>query len=1137
MMIIGSNMKAALLIPVRWTRDWGGLLTNALGLFAAGYAVWIILPGGDSEYKMFFTDTAVPVASLSMTLLAWRASRHKRLDQQTRRAWRIITLALFTYLVASSLWFYYEILLGVEPALSWTDPIYLTFYPLLIWGLLSFPKERDSGGSRLRFFLDAGTTVFGTGMVLWEFLLKPIAESGHLSTLEMLVAAAYPVGDAVLLFGLIAVARGRSDARTRCALKLLTMAILSVAVGDLGYTYHAFKHAYRGGEWPDAFHLIGFFLMALSAHYQWRSAANGSAKVLRANRKRPIFSLLPYVSIAGGYAVLLWNESLEKENGQGINPLILGALVITMIVVVRQIVAVRENARLLAEKEAQKSEIRFRALVQHSSDVTTILDSDTTVRYQSPALARVFGYEQEQLLGKRLVDLVHPDDTSKAAAFMARLLNDRSVTEPAEWRVRHENGSWRHIESIGTNLLDEPAINGIVINSRDITERKLARQEIENLHHQNQLILDSAGEGVFGLDPMGDATFVNPAAARMLGREAREMIGQPIHDLIHHTRVDGTRYPCEDCPSYASLADGTSHRVANELFWKADGSAFPIEYFSNPVFENGIIIGAVVTFNDITERKRSEAERANLLACIQEQREQLSNVIANVPGIVWEAWVQRDQALKRNDYVSDYAEELLGYGVEEWLSTPNFWLQIVHPDDRERAAADAEAIFAGRKGGTSQFRWVTKDGRILWMEVHMLVICDEKGNPIGLRGVTMDVTERKEAESSRIKLEQQLRQAQKMESMGTLAGGIAHDFNNILSAIIGYAELAGDDLPAQSDVQSHLAQVLKASYRAKELVDQILTFSRQHEQERKPINFKIILDDALNLLRASLPSTIEIRREIDQRLPPILGDPGRIHQIIMNLGTNALHAMRERGGILEAKLTRFKADSDFAQTHDDLREGKYLRLIISDTGCGMDKHTLERVFEPFFTTKAPGEGTGLGLSMVYGIVKDHEGAISVYSEPGRGTTFNVYFPVHEDLTLATATQSDTIPKGGGQRVLFVDDEEALAVLGKRRLERLGYEVSMHTSSIEALEEFHARPDQFDLLITDYTMPDMNGADLAKHVLEARREMPVILVTGYSSTINSDIASSIGIREMLMKPITAQTIGEAVRRALAEQTET
>lgn len=415
--------------------------------------------------------------------------------------------------------------------------------------------------------------------------------------------------------------------------------------------------------------------------------------------------------------------------------------------------------------------------------------------------------------------------------------------------------------------------------------------------------------------------------------------------------------------------------------------------------------------------------------------------------------------------------------------------------------------------------------------LHNLSGIIEDGYLIRAWGVQREITERKQAETMQARLEAQLRQAQKMEAIGTLAGGIAHDFNNILGAIIGFSELAALDLAEEHPAQSHLAEVLTAGNRAKELVRQILTFSRQEEHERKPIDLQSVLGEALKLLRATLPSTIEIRRNFDSQALPILGDPTQIHQVMMNLGTNAWHAMNEHGGILEVSLSVFDVDYDFAQTHRDLRVGKYLRLMISDTGCGMDRETLERVFEPFFTTKPPGAGTGLGLAVVHGVVKRHEGAISIYSEVGKGTTFNLYFPAYETEALAPAKESASIPKGHGERILFVDDEAPLATLSKTMLERLGYHVTVQTSSLEALATFSAQSDQFDLVITDQTMPSLSGADLARLMLEIRPDLPVILATGYSTTINPERAGAIGIRELLQKPNTTQSLSEAIRRVL------
>ena len=398
-------------------------------------------------------------------------------------------------------------------------------------------------------------------------------------------------------------------------------------------------------------------------------------------------------------------------------------------------------------------------------------------------------------------------------------------------------------------------------------------------------------------------------------------------------------------------------------------------------------------------------------------------------------------------------------------------------------------------------------------------------------GIHREITERKQAGAMQAKLEAQLRQAQKMEAIGTLAGGIAHDFNNILGAIIGYTELAVLDLAEEAPSRANLAEVLKAGNRAKALVRQILSFSRQEEHERKPIQLQPVIEEALKLLRATLPSTIEIRATLDPRSSMILGDLTQIHQVMMNLGTNASHAMSEHGGTLEVNLTSIDVDSIFAQTHTDLEPGRYLRLMVSDTGCGIDSSALDRIFEPFFTTKAPGAGTGLGLAVVHGVVKRHQGAISVYSEQGKGTTFNVYLPVHKVEDQQVVDEPKAIVIGNGERILFVDDEAPLAALGKSMLERLGYRVTAHTDSLQALNTFSAQANDFDLVITDQTMPSLSGAELAKLMLKIRPDLPVILATGYSTTINPEKAKSIGIRELLLKPNTTQTLGEAIRRAL------
>jgi CheY-like chemotaxis protein len=372
-----------------------------------------------------------------------------------------------------------------------------------------------------------------------------------------------------------------------------------------------------------------------------------------------------------------------------------------------------------------------------------------------------------------------------------------------------------------------------------------------------------------------------------------------------------------------------------------------------------------------------------------------------------------------------------------------------------------------------------------------------------------------------------------MEAIGTLAGGIAHDFNNILSAVIGYTQIALDDVPKGTLLQSNLKEVLKAGRRARDVVKQILAFSRQTEQERKPLEISLIVKEALKLLRASLPATIEIRQNIGTDLGTVLADATQIHQVLMNLCTNAAHAMGERGGILEVNLANVELGSDFTSRYPDIDPGPYLRLTVSDTGHGMHPSIMERIFNPFFTTKERGEGTGMGLAVVHGIVKGYGGTITVFSEPGEGSTFHIYLPLIDREVEPEAGIGEPIPTGN-EHILFIDDERAIVDVGKQILERLGYDVVTITSSTAALELFRAQSDKFDLVITDMTMPNMTGEELARELMNIRPDIPIILCSGYSKKITEVKTKDIGIRAFVVKPILKREIAETIRRVLDEK---
>ena len=368
-----------------------------------------------------------------------------------------------------------------------------------------------------------------------------------------------------------------------------------------------------------------------------------------------------------------------------------------------------------------------------------------------------------------------------------------------------------------------------------------------------------------------------------------------------------------------------------------------------------------------------------------------------------------------------------------------------------------------------------------------------------------------------------------MEAVGTLAGGIAHDFNNILSAIIGYTELGLNDAASLPNLKKKLDEILKAGYRARDLVKQILAFSRQADHEKKAIQIKLIIKEALKLLRASIPTTIEIRHNLMSNAM-VMADPTQIHQILMNLCTNAEHAMSESGGILEVSLNNVELDRNFAMRNPEIPPGRYVCLTVSDTGHGMSEELMKRLYDPFFTTKDPDKGTGLGLSVVHGIVKSHGGTISVQSKPGKGASFNVFLPIVEKQIQPGVEIRLQVPTGN-ERILFVDDEKSIMDLGRQVLEQLGYEVEARSSSIEALESFKAYPDNFDIVITDMTMPHMTGAKLAHELMRIRPDIPIILCTGFSQSINEDQALKIGFRAFIMKPISIEKIARTIRQVL------
>ncbi|KAF0219613.1 MAG: multi-sensor hybrid histidine [Geobacteraceae bacterium] len=518
----------------------------------------------------------------------------------------------------------------------------------------------------------------------------------------------------------------------------------------------------------------------------------------------------------------------------------------------------------------------------------------------------------------------------------------------------------------------------------------------------------------------------------------------------------------------------------------------------------------VTTLRMNTERKKAEKEKKLLASVVEQAMEGI--ILFDSDGTI--------------QYVNPAVERITGYAPSEMIGQNSRALGG-EEQNREFYEAIWNTLFRG-EGRTCNYIYNVKDNSLYEIDSTIWAVSDIPGNVSNYAALIRDVTRE-------VQLERQLRLAQKMEAIATLAGGIAHDFNNNLAAIITCTEMARDDVPEGSPVRELLDVVLKAGYRGRNLVKQILTISCQGEQERQLVQVELIVEECLKLLRASFPASIEIRQHFSDRLGVVLADPTQIHQIIVNLCTNAAYAVREKGGVLEISVANVDLDADAASDFQDLQAGNYLRLTVKDTGHGMTPEVMERIFDPFFTTKGKSGGTGLGLSVIHGIVKNHGGAITVDSKPGEGATFHVYLPRIDSSREVAKGESPILAPKGSERILFVDDEEDVAFAGQKMLERFGYEVVVKNGSQEALELFRDDPNRFDLVFTDQTMPGMTGTELIKEIHCIRPDIPVILCTGLgpaaSGAISQEEKKTMGIRELVLKPLDQSEMARIIRRVL------
>jgi PAS domain S-box-containing protein len=728
------------------------------------------------------------------------------------------------------------------------------------------------------------------------------------------------------------------------------------------------------------------------------------------------------------------------------------------------------------------------ALIQAFDGFICICSQDHRIQYMNDKLRHRTGYDAT---GELCHKILHGCEEVCPWCNNDQLFRGQ---KPIRWQLQSpKDERWY-------DIIDTPIRNTDGTLSKqslvvDITEGYLAKEELSLF----QTLINQSNDAIFVLDAdTSTFIYVNDKACSNLGYSTAELLTLGVIDISENF---------VDMPSWRSHAARV--RNQNLLFEtghiRKDGSHIPVEVNASFVPRRGK--------NFIISVARDISERRAQTRALLEEKNKLESLLATLSDgitvqdtnfkVLYQNKVHVD---KHGVHTGEYCYQAYQHRAticDGCLLVQSFADGKVHR--RETSAPRETGIFH--------------------MEVTSSPMKDAAGNIIAGIESVRDITAQK-------KLEEQLSQAQKMEAIGTLAGGISHDFNNILTPILGYSELALTRITPDNPLTSDLRQITRAALRARDLIQQILAFSRQAPQERKPLQPHLVIKEALKLLRASLPATIEIRKEISTDDGAILANPTQLHQIIMNLCTNAYHAMRESGGILGVRLSQTSIGKGESKVgNSDLTPGNYMHLEISDTGYGMERKTLKRIFEPYFTTKAKGEGTGLGLSMVLGIVKSYHGQITVYSEPGQGTCFHVYLPLIAEVpTPGESILTSPLPTGS-ERLLVVDDEEAITTMLETILTHFGYHPTVSNNSQMALALIEQDPMAFDLLLTDMTMPHLTGFELAQKALAIRADLPVILCTGFSELVNKEQAQALGIRAYLTKPVSVQELSQTMRKVL------
>src|SRR5215831_14244191 len=782
--------------------------------------------------------------------------------------------------------------------------------------------------------------------------------------------------------------------------------------------------------------------------------------------------------------------------------------------------AARELARrAAADERVRESEERYALAVAGANDGIWDLDLVADRMYLSRRARELLGIDPELERSWRYAEWqsliqIHPEDILRRKTAIEDHIAGKTPFYEGEWRVQHADGAYRWVKSHGLCIRDaQGRATRIAGSLTDIEERKRQEETLRARQDMLDLAQQAAKAAAFKWR-IGAGTSAN--------RWSPEL--EPMHGLAPGT-YDGTYetwkaliHPDDRFAVEAAIkrAEKSGDVAAEYRVVHPDGSIHWLQLKGRLLPDGDGRPGRMVGFVlDITDRRQAEAELRRQTALLDELFESAPEAVVFLD--------LEGRVVRTNRQFTT----MFGYSAEEVAGREMFALIV--PEDQLEEARALQKVYRSGVPVAAECQRRRKDGARLHVSLTVSPIA-LGGKLIGLYANYRDITERKLAEAEQARLQNRLRQAEKMEAVSRLAGGIAHDFNNILGGILGYGEMVDAEAAEGTPVKRYARNILTGANRARDLVDQILAYSRSHNASRTPVQLDRIVRETIELVRGSLDGGIALELELPAAPLVVVGDPTQLHQIVMNLCTNAIHAM-SGSGTLRVALAAVDLAAERIFAHGTLAPGRYVRLTVADTGSGMDPATLARIFEPFFTTKEVGRGTGLGLSLVYGIVTDSGGAISVASERGRGSTFEIYLPRAEARAVVVEATDEPVQRGSGERVLLVDDEEPLMIMTAEVLAQLGYEAAPFTDGRAALDAFEQTPEAFQVVLTDEVMPALTGTELARRVHRLRPNLPIVLVSGYSGPILTQQALGAGVSELLKKPVQSRELAAALARAL------